>query len=209
MVGRWPSGAPIARTPKADDPSLGDDPMANNDFLFDNDTPARKGGKKFPTAKADPAGVVCPAGAHIRKVNVRDGASDVGGAVATQQRRLLRVGVAFGESLANKYGEGGPDPLNGDRGLLFLSIQTSIEDQFEFLQARWINNPSRPRGPGGHDMIVGQNAVAPDGVRRCHLFGAQLQAGEVRASTQFVVPTGGSYFFVPSLSALLNVIAPG
>ena len=58
-------------------------------------------------------------------------------------------------------------------------------------------------------MIVGQNAVAPDGVRRCHLFGAQLQAGEVRASTQFVVPTGGSYFFVPSLSALLNVIAPG
>jgi hypothetical protein len=59
-----------------------------------------------------------------------------------------------------------------------LSSQASIEDQFEFLQERWINNRARPRGPGGHDMIVGQNAATEDGVRRCHLFGAQLQAAE-------------------------------
>jgi Dyp-type peroxidase family len=212
LVGRWPSGAPISRTPHADDEALGSDSMANNDFQFDNDTPPRslrrKRQKQFPTAKADPVGIVCPAGAHIRKLNVRDAASDMGGASATLTRRLLRVGVTFGTSLADKYGENGPDPLDGDRGLLFLSIQSSIEDQFEFLQARWANNPARPRGPGGHDMIIGQNAATADGVRRCHVFGAQLQATEVRARKQFVIPTGGGYFFVPSLSALLQVIAP-
>jgi hypothetical protein len=93
------------------------------------------------------------------------------------------------------------------KGGYFLSIQTSIEEQFEFLQARWINNPSRPRGPGGHDMIVGQNAAAEDGVRQCHLFGSGLQSGTVMAKKQFVVPTGGAYFFVPSLSAIRTVIA--
>jgi Dyp-type peroxidase family len=212
LVGRWPSGAPLSRTPNADDPALGDDSLANNDFQFDNDTPKRtwlgKKQEKFPIAKADPVGLVCPAGAHIRKVNVRDAASDVGGASATQMRRVLRVGVPFGDSLADKYGEQGPDPLNGDRGLLFLSIQASIEEQFEFLQARWINNRARPRGPGGHDMIVGQNAATKDGVRRCHLFGTELQTAEVRANRQFVVPTGGGYFVIPSLSAIRTVIAP-
>jgi Dyp-type peroxidase family len=212
LVGRWPSGAPVSRTPTKDIKELGDDPLASNDFRFDNNTPRRTGLNRkqaaFPLAKADPAGLVCPAGAHIRKVNVRDSGSDVGGASATQTRRLLRVGVTFGESLTDKYGEKEPDPLDGDRGLLFLSIQASIEDQFEFLQARWINNHSRPRGPGGHDMIVGQNAATADGVRRCHLFGAQLQSAEVSADRQFVVPTGGGYFFIPSLSAIRTVIAP-
>jgi Dyp-type peroxidase family len=212
LVGRWPSGAPVVRTPSMDDPGLGDDPLANNDFCFDDDTPERRDlpakTARYPRAGADSVGLVCPAGAHIRKVNLRDEPSDVGGASATQSRRLLRVGVPFGAPLADKYGESGPDPLQGDRGLLFLSIQASIEDQFEFLQARWINNPSRPRGPGGHDMIVGQNAATQDGVRRCHLFGDGLQSAEVAADLQFVIPTGGGYFFTPSLSALTALMAP-
>jgi hypothetical protein len=34
-----------------------------------------------------------------------------------------------------------------------------------------------------------------------------LQQEEVSAAGQFVIPTGGGYFFVPSLSALREVIA--
>ena len=116
--------------------------------------------------------------------------------------------MTFGESLADKYGEKGPDPLGGDRGLLFLSIQSSIEEQFEFLQARWINNRARPRGPGGHDMIVGQNARPRMACGDVISSVPQLQSGEVTARRQFVVPTGGGYFFVPSLNALRTVIAP-
>ena len=160
----------------------------------------------YERAKADPVGVACPWAAHIRKVNLRDSGSDIGGRIATYSRRLLRVGVAFGKSLEDRYGDQ-PDPQNGDRGLLFLSIQASIENQFEFLQARWMNDPTRPKTPGGHDMIVGQNAAAGGGVRRCTIFGSGLQQEEVSAAGQFVIPTGGGYFFVPSLSALREVIA--
>ncbi|MGO4513538.1 hypothetical protein AB4Z51_41880 [Bradyrhizobium sp. 2TAF36] len=91
--------------------------------------------------------------------------------------------------------------------MLFLSIQSSIEEQFEFLQARWINDESRPKAPSGHDMIVGQNAAAADGVRRCGIFGKGLQQARVEADGEFVTASGGGYFFVPSITALGTVIA--
>jgi Dyp-type peroxidase family len=209
LVGRWPSGAPVARTPDADDPALGKEPLANNHFRFDSDTPALAlvGGKDtFAQAKADPIGARCPLASHIRKVNTRDAPSDMGGRSATYERRLLRVGVPFGPPAKNKYDE--PTRDEPERGLLFLSIQSSIEDQFEFLQARWMNDEKRPKAPSGTDMIVGQNAAARDGVRRALLFGKELQMAEVRLPVQYVIPTGGGYFFMPSLSALRDVIAP-
>jgi deferrochelatase/peroxidase EfeB len=103
--------------------------------------------------------------------------------------------VSFGPSLKNRYDKatsGEPE-----RGLLFMSIQSSIEEQFEFLQARWINDDSRPKSPGGHDMIVGQNAATADGVRRCLLFGSGLQQAQAEAAGQFVTASGGGYFFIP------------
>lgn len=210
LVGRWPSGAPVNRVPGADDPKLGQDPFANNDFLFDSDTPPaplRDGEtRNSPRAKADPAGTTCPWAAHIRKVNTRDSANDMGAREATYGRRLLRVGVPFGKPLADRYADTA-DPEQGNRGLLFLSIQASIEGQFEFLQARWANDPSRPKMPGGNDMVIGQNAAAREGVRRCAIFGSGFEQAEVRAARQWVIPTGGGYFFVPSISALREVIA--
>ncbi|HWT04987.1 MAG TPA: hypothetical protein VN224_04450, partial [Xanthomonadales bacterium] len=125
---------------------------------------------------------------------------------STYDRRLLRVGVAFGASLADRFAPPEDDPEHGNRGLLFLSIQASLENQFEFLSARWINDDSRPKA-GGNDMLVGQNAAAPGGVRRCTLFGAGLQEEGVAAGRQWVIPTGGGYFFVPSLTALREVLA--
>jgi Dyp-type peroxidase family len=208
LVGRWPSGAPVSRTPAGDDTKLGEDQFANNHFRFDSDTPPLKliGHEDgFDQAKADPIGATCPLGAHIRKVNTRDAPSDMGARSSTYERRILRVGVPFGPSLKNRYAEttaGEPE-----RGLLFLSIQSSIEEQFEFLQARWINDDARPKSPGGNDMIVGQNAAAMDGVRRCILFGGGLQQAQVESAGQFVTASGGGYFFVPSISTLADVIA--
>ena len=210
LVGRWQSGAPVNRTPKHDIPELGHNTLANNNFRFDSDTPRYKlnGRHKdnFPSAKADPAGITCPWAAHIRKVNTRDSASDMGGRNATYQRRVLRVGVPFGASLKDRYAETTDDPLAGNRGLLFLSVQASIEDQFEFLQSRWMNDATRPKNPAGNDMIVGQNAPTEDGIRRCGLFGGGLAQAQVAASAQWVIPTGGGYFFIPSISALAGVI---
>jgi Dyp-type peroxidase family len=211
LVGRWPSGAPVNRVPGGDDAKLGRDPFGNNDFLFDSDTPplrARDGRTPdYPLARADPVGLTCPWAAHIRKVNTRDSPNDMGARAATYNRRLLRVGVAFGRSLADRYADDIADPDHGNRGLLFLSIQASITDQFEFLQSRWANDPTRPKMPGGNDMVIGQNAVPRDGIRRCTVFGPGFEQAEVRAAGQWVIPTGGGYFFLPPISALREVIA--
>jgi Dyp-type peroxidase family len=210
LVGRWPSGAPFNRTPDADNPALGAEVLANNYFYYAADTPALavKGFEDpYPMAKSDPAGVTCPWAAHIRKVNVRDAGSDMGANESTFNRRLLRIGVPFGKGLADRYAEPGDDPEHGNRGLLFLSIQASIEDQFEFLSARWMNDPARPKTPSGHDMLVGQNSPIADGVRRCPVFGSGLQQAQLSTAAQWVIPTGGGYFFVPSIAALRDVIS--
>ena len=58
LVGRWPSGPPSVARRKPTIQDLGDDAMANNDFLFDNDTPQRQRLRKkhtcFPVPAADP-----------------------------------------------------------------------------------------------------------------------------------------------------------
>jgi len=65
----------------------------------------------------------------------------------------------------------------------------------------------RPKMPGGHDMLIGQNGQEGEGrVRRCTLFGKGLQQAEVETNMEWVIPTGGGYFFVPAISALRDVI---
>jgi Dyp-type peroxidase family len=214
IVGRWPSGAPVNRVPQQDDPVLGKKALANNHFRFDSDESplALTSGyqDKFPQSKADPAGITCPWAAHIRKVNTRDSASDTGGRDSTYIRRLLRVGIPFGKPLKNRYASRRDDPQHGERGLLFLSIQGSIEDQFEFLMVRWMGDPSRPKMPGGHDLLVGQNdALGQKRERRCVIFGSGVEQARVATDAQWIVPTGGGYFFVPSITALRDVIAAG
>jgi deferrochelatase/peroxidase EfeB len=211
LVGRWLSGAPVNRVPQKDDQNLGKNKLANNHFRFDSDARAYTLTSpfvdKFPQSMADPAGLRCPWAAHIRKVNTRDSASDTGGRDSTYARRILRIGIPFGKPLRNPYATIKNDPQKGDRGLLFLSIQASIEDQFEFLMARWMGDPSRPKMPGGHDILVGQNDDPGEGrERRCALFGSGAQQATVATRAQWIVPTGGGYFFVPSMTALREVI---
>jgi len=209
LVGRWPDGTPVQSSPDKADPELARDEHVNNDFQFDRDTPARaaKGAHTATTrhVPADPLGTVCPWAAHIRKVNPRDAATDLGGASETLARRILRVGIPYGDFVGwNERFEA----HEGDRGLLFMSIQTSIEEQFEFLQARWMNDAMRPRAPGGHDMIAGQLPPSLKQARRCTFFDASLRPAEVQLDQQFVTMTGGAYFFLPSLPALREVICP-
>jgi Dyp-type peroxidase family len=212
IIGRWPSGAPVNRVPQADDVALGGESLANNHFRFDSDAAAMPLNSgyidKFPQSKADPAGITCPWAAHIRKVNTRDSGSDTGGRDSTYSRRLLRIGVPFGKPLKNRYAESKDDPEKGERGLLFLSIQSSIDDQFEFLMTRWMGDPSRPKMPGGHDLLVGQNdSPGENRVRRCLIFGSSLQQASVATDAQWIVPTGGGYFFIPSITALREVLS--
>ena len=116
--------------------------------------------------------------------------------------------MPFGKPLKNRYARERDEVAKDERGLLFLSIQASIEEQFEFLMTRWMGDPSRPKLPGGHDILVGQNdAPGENRERRCTLFGQQIQQATLSTDAQWIVPTGGGYFFVPSIGALKDVLS--
>jgi Dyp-type peroxidase family len=212
LMGRWPGGAPFARVQDADNKELGRDQMANNYFRYASDSCPVKlvNGRmdNYPQAKADPIGLTCPMTAHIRKVNTRDTSNDAGGTMASFNQRLLRRGLPYGPPLANPMDPNEPDPANGDRGLLFMSYQTSIEDQFEFLNNRWMSNKFTPRSPGGDDILIGQNDNAGEkGTRDGILFGKDVEIETVSTHDQWITPTGGEYFFSPSISAIKTILA--
>jgi Dyp-type peroxidase family len=211
LVGRWASGAPTMRAPDADDPKLGDDDCANNHFEFMEATPPTRHPKGrhqcsdtgFPPSLGDPGGDRCPFAAHIRKSYPRD---DVGDDESeTQTHRLLRRGIPFGPSSRSTPAVPVDDEI--DRGLLFMAYMTSIVDQFEFVTKRFVNAPDFKAPNAGVDPIIGQ-AEAEDGDRR-RTFTVRV-AGvdhELTARKDWVVPTGGGYFFAPSLRAIREVLA--
>ena len=198
--------------PDADNKALGADAMANNYFRFASDScpVAMVNGyvDQYPQSKADPIGLVCPMAGHTRKVNTRDASNDAGGTLASFQRRILRRGLPFGPPLADPLDAHAPDPAQGNRGLIFFSYQTSIEDQFEFLRNRWMSNRFSPRNPAGDDMLIGLNGNVGQGrERQAGVFDSQAEFVPLATDKQWITPTGGGYFFSPSLSALKTVLA--
>ena len=211
LVGRWPSGAPILRVPAADNPALGDDDFANNHFIFDDDARPSSlipipgySGDAFPQAAADFLAQVCPHFAHIRKVHPRDTATEMGKPADSFARLILRRGIPYGPQLVGvKYPK--PKLVAQDRGLMFLSYGASIEDQFEFLQRRWSNSGSQPNR-GGFDPIIGQNGRQGSRLRFID-FPTPSGVVRIKIKSEWVTPTGGGYFFAPTISAIRDVLA--
>lgn len=209
LVGRWPSGAPIMRVPAADHPALGGDEFANNHFIFDDNTrPSNRpipgyAGDSYPPAMADFLATVCPHFAHIRKVNPRDTATEMGKPEDSITHMILRRGIPFGPPLLNRRR---PSKIlcGTDRGLMFLCYGATIEDQFEFIQRHWANSMVQPN-LGGHDPVIGQNGRQG---RRNRVIDFPTASGPVRLKfkEEWVVPTGGGYFFAPPISAVGGIL---
>jgi Dyp-type peroxidase family len=178
LVGRWPSGAPMALAPDKDDPTRAEE----NQFLYN---------------AVDPDGFGCPFGAHTRRANPRDTLGDdpAEALKLTKRHRLIRR--------ARSYGPKVDDPLDAsdtrERGLMFMAINANIERQFEFVQQTWIGNPSFNGLYDERDPIFGQPGGPPSG-------SMTIPRKPVRRSLHglggFVTVRGGAYFFLPSLKAL-------
>jgi Dyp-type peroxidase family len=160
---------------------------------------------------ADADGVKCPFHAHIRKMNPRgDKARQFGLPPGEDRaRRIVRRAINFGPLTL--------DPAPEDKvGLLFICAQSSIVDQFEFIQAEWANFTDFLRPASGLDPIIGEAAEGAEPVpqqwpRQYGEFNGLDFSGPVPKAQSPYVPyqfgnwvtmLGGEYFFLPSLSFL-------
>ena len=209
LLGRWASGAPTMRTPDSDNPELADNDCANNHFGFRDPTEPitvatddyECSDHQHRQSRGDRTGDVCPFAAHIRKAFPRDDLEQD----QRRSHRLLRRGLPFGPSSSSTPEVPVEDGI--DRGLLFMAYMTSIVGQFEFVTKNWVNNPTFRRPNTGVDPIIGQ-LQGVDGSRK-RSFNVRVADRDHRltATDEWVIPTGGGYFFVPSLSAIRNELA--
>ena len=183
ICGRWRDGTPIERSPTAMNPALAEDPLRNNDFRYRDDLDGSR----------------CPVGAHIRRANPRDALGFDGDLV--NRRRIMRRGITYGDFVP----EGTPADDAEDRGIVFISLSASISRQFEFVQRMWMNygNPFKQGNDkdiliGDHDG-TGQAVITSDSTNRMQICFDLPRFVEVR---------GGTYLFMPSLTAL-RLIADG
>jgi Dyp-type peroxidase family len=189
MVGRWPSGAPLALAPDEDAPEL----RLDNTFLYH---------------ESDPSGMKCPLGSHIRRTNPRDSLGPEPGtdkSIAVNKRhQILRRGRMYGPPAAPSMD---PDDLMngdtaGDRGLFFIALNANVSRQFEFVQQSWVNNPKFAGLYEDPDPLIGVRDPKQKGRRAVFTVPAQPVRRRTVGLPEFVTVRGGAYVFLPGLSAV-------
>ncbi|MGW4471193.1 Dyp-type peroxidase [Nonomuraea sp. NPDC004354] len=174
LMGRWRSGAPLALSPRHDDPGLGADRTRNNIFLFEQD---------------DPAGFTTPGGCHIRRGNPRD--ARVAG--VPRLHRMIRRGTAYGPPLP----EGVLEDDGADRGLMFAFVGAHLGRQFEFVQSEWMNDGVFFGAGDAKDPVIGSTDGSGD-----FTIPRRPVRRRLLSTPRFVVTRGGEYCFMPGLTAL-------
>jgi Dyp-type peroxidase family len=200
VIGRYEDGTPIQISPLATHAK----PVFNNfDYAGEPDNISGASGPR------------CPIHSHIRKSNPRT--DDTRG--ATMARRGITYGNRTTDTHVDENGrvimdEVEPDerPVDGI-GLLFMSYQASIKDQFEVIQGGWVNDSNYPAAGTGVDPVL---STVSDGVKQRwpeKKWGAaptkdidyfKANPGSAAKEGPYVVLKGGEYFFAPSLSALTS-----
>jgi Dyp-type peroxidase family len=188
LVGRFRDGTPLVESEEALKPGR----AVTNDFTYDG----------------DPDGSRCPAFAHIRKTNPRGS----GGAEPPEGERshiMARRGITYGTRWDDPNADlpASARPTGGV-GLLFMAFMSSIEDQFEFTQRIWANNPGFPLPPApqpvGLDPVIGQGPRA-DALQCPVRWGDATSTTAADPVAQAVTLKGGEYFFAPSIPFLRSL----
>ena len=190
MCGRWRNGVPLALSPDTDSPAGGISAEQLNDFEYVN-----------ADGSGDPKGIHCPVGAHIRRVNPRGqpvaGQGVPGG--SNNSHRLVRRGLPYGPTFDPRQ------PYDGiERGMLFQFINANIENQYEFVLRRWVNDSEFAGAvrlhPRSRDPLISANTeaesifVLPQGNGDAPL--------EITGFSSFVTTKAAAYLFLPSITAI-------
>ncbi|GAA5826926.1 hypothetical protein JCM11251_002165 [Rhodosporidiobolus azoricus] len=172
MVGRWKNGVPLALSPETAQGSLSSDVRLRDDFDYSAD-------------------------------------------LQQEVWYVLRPSISSPSAMTNGGPEVTPEErfsgrTEHERGLLFVCYQASIEQGFQHIQANWLNSNHFPFNNAaeffepGQDLIAGQNATQKSGTRTAQgiVPGDPLLPTNTLSAPPFVVPRGGEYFFMPSISGV-------
>jgi len=208
MVGRSLQGVPLVKS--------GDETDARDAATSKPDLNAF-------TYQADPQGLRCPRGAHIRRANPRNADLPAGtrGIVSrlirtlgfdaealqrdlvasTRFHRLLRRGRKYG---AASLAESLAGPPGAEAGIHFICLGANLARQFEFVQNAWMTGTKFDGLTAESDPLLGPRLPAPDGTRTDGYSIPQSGGPDrcVAGLPQFVTVVGGAYFFLPGIRAL-------
>ncbi len=176
VVGRFKDGTPVSLQTEPGLPAF-------NDFNFDDDVDARR----------------CPFHAHIRKTNPRGDTHRISGLPMRNERarRIVRRGISYGHTDLE------PETEWSDAGLLFLSCQSDIEQQFLVMQCGWCGNRDFVTRGTGLDPVIGQAANEDRSPGQQWPVSSEGESRSVEFSFfDFVRCRGGEFFFAPSISFL-------
>lgn len=178
IIGRFEDGTPVTLS--------GEDKMISSGIMNNFSYGVDIGGKK------DDAGARCPFHGHIRKTNSRPADRD-------DVHRMARRGITYGHrnvstTVENHFVQ---MPTEGV-GLLFMSFQSSIEAQFEFIQTEASKGDCI-------DLIIGQEDGNRTGKYATKWNEAKSIVPAKEAFPNFVHLKGGEYFFAPSLPFLKSL----
>jgi deferrochelatase/peroxidase EfeB len=190
ICGRWRNGVPLVLSPDTDSPPSGISLEQLNDYEYVN-----------ADGSGDPKGLRCPVGAHMRRINPRGqpvtGQGQPGGSNNTH--RLIRRGMPYGPNYDPKQ------PYDGiERGLLGYFINSSIENQYEFVLGHWVNDGEFAGAvrlpPKSKDPMIGTQDPAES------IFVIPQANGappiKVTGFSTFVTTKAAAYCFLPSITAI-------
>ncbi len=190
ICGRWRNGVPLALSPETDRPAGGISPEQLNNYEYVN-----------ADGSGDPKGLRCPVGAHMRRINPRGqpvtGQGQPGGSNNTH--RLIRRGMPYGPN----YDPTQPDD-GIERGLLGYFINSSLENQYEFVLGHWVNDAEFAGAvrlpPKSKDPMIGTQDPAES------IFVIPQANGappiKVTGFQSFITTKAAAYCFLPSITAI-------
>ena len=190
MCGRWRNGVPLILSPDTDTPVDGIALEQLNDFEYVE-----------ADGSGDPRGTHCPVGAHIRRVNPRGqpvaGQGVPGG--SNNSHRIARRGLPYGPTYDLQK------PHDGiERGMLFQFVNANIENQYEFVLRRWVNDSEFAGAvrldPKSTDPLIGTAEAAENVFAIPQADGGS--AIEVTGFSNFVTTKAAAYLFLPSITAI-------
>jgi deferrochelatase/peroxidase EfeB len=190
MCGRWRNGVPLALSPDTDSPAGGIPSEQMNNYEYVN-----------ADGSGDPKGLRCPVGAHMRRINPRGqpvtGQGEPGGSNNTH--RLIRRGLPYGPIYDPTQ------PYDGiERGLLGYFINSSIENQYEFVLGQWVNDAEFAGAvrlpPKAKDPMIGTQDPTDS------IFVIPRANGvppiKITGLSSFTSTRAAAYCFLPSITAI-------